>query len=95
MNLAPPSKRDFLFAALILAALVAALLFFLPRLAAAQVFTTPGCLAKVAPLAKRLHVKPNPQGAVVVIGCDNKQYDLLAMVAALLDRLDTAEKKTR
>lgn len=88
--------RSLLLAGLLLTALVVVLLFFLPRIAVAQMFSPPQCIAKVAPLAKRLHVKPAVQNSpLMVLGCDGKQYDILALVGAVLDRLDKMEKKTR
>lgn len=58
-----------------------------------QNYQTP-CFAKIPQLAKRLHVGSGATpGGLAVRGCDGKSYDLVALISALLDRIDKQDKK--
>lgn len=78
------------------AAIVAAWLLLLSA-AFAQALPAPGgCFARVAETAKRLQVKPhvtNGNASILLPGCDGKQYELLGLVNALLDRLEKGSRK--
>ena len=53
---------------------------------------TSQCFKQVAPLAKRLGVKPSSEPGIVAAGCDGKQYDVLQLVNAFLDHIDRKAK---
>ena len=38
----------------------------------------------------RLHVPPGGNNTMVVHGCDGQSYDVIALISALLDRMDRA-----
>jgi len=51
---------------------------------------TQTCFAKLPALAKRLHVGTAGFGSFSVHGCDGQVYDVIALIGALLDRMDRA-----
>lgn len=73
----------FLFAVLFLATCLA-----IAAVALAQNFSQP-CIAKIPALAKRLNVPPTTQPSLLIVtGCNGKNYDIVAVIDALLDRMD-------
>ena len=50
---------------------------------------TPRCFRQLQPLAKRLGVRPTLEANILVAaGCDGKQYDIIALLNAFLDKMD-------
>ena len=77
------------------------LFLLLPVAAAAQTVENPyahsavpapmqTCFAKLPALARRLHVGTAGASSLVAHGCDGNTYDVLALIGALLDRMDRA-----
>lgn len=52
------------------------------------------CMAKLDSVAKRLRVTPATTNSMFnATACSGRQYDLVALVEAFLDRLDKVEKR--
>lgn len=57
-------------------------------------FATPNRWAKIPALAERLGVKPDDGGGELWLSLpDGRKYDLIAIINALLDRLDAASNR--
>jgi hypothetical protein len=62
------------------------------RRSEAQAYQAP-CIARMPQLARRLHVAPTAQPSMLVVdGCNGYNYDIIAVLNAVLDRLDRAER---
>lgn len=72
-------------------ATASAALVITAHLAAAQPAPYPQqqCFKQLPHLAKRLNVRHTTESSILVAaGCDGRQYDILALINALLDRMD-------
>lgn len=56
----------------------------------------PSCVEQfkgVPALAARLHVKSGTSDGFTIRMCDGRTYDVMAIISAVLDRLDKAERR--
>ena len=62
----------------------------------AQAQFQPTCIKNISHVAKRLGVRPTTQPSVLVAAdCNGRNYDIVALIDALLDRMDRQARAPR